>query len=96
MKFARKCSVTGKGINEGYIIDGEWFATQREADIYAREIGYEDYAELCLFYNFDEYGEELENNENECFWTSFEDVDGEIEAQGEYYTAEGKLITINS
>ena len=44
IKFARKCDVTGRGMNEGYVFgDGEQYACDKESALkIAQEYGYED------------------------------------------------------
>ena len=93
IRYARICSVKGIGINEGWLIADNWFSTQELADIEAKNQGFKDFDELYLNCSYDNEDEEVPNNY--CYWTSFEDdLDGEIESQGEYYTKDGKRIFI--
>lgn len=65
-KYARKCSKTGKGMNEGFcFFDGEtYLKDEYDAILYAKELGYDS---LDDAYNNDIY-----------YWTDWEIEDGEI------------------
>ena len=85
MKYARKCSITGEGMNEGYLV-GDCTPVKYEKDLIA----------LIRSWNVDENNElsdefiltESYNNE-EYFWTMWED-----ESEHQYEEINGKLIEI--
>jgi len=85
MKYARQCSVTGEGMNEGYLV-GDCTPVKYEKDLIA----------LIRSWNVDENNElsdefiltESYNNE-EYFWTVWED-----ESEHQYEEINGKLIEI--
>lgn len=85
MKYARQCSITGEGMNEGYLV-GDCTCVKYEADL----------IKLIRSWNVDEYNElsdefiltESYNNE-EYFWTLWED-----ESEYQYEEINGKLIEI--
>lgn len=83
-KFARKCDVTGRGMNEGYVLwDGEMYAID-EASLLKllRENGDEEYNnakdEFILsdaYYNDAYYYTEWEDEDE---WEYYEDENGNI------------------
>lgn len=90
MKYARKCSVTNKGINEGWHINGEWYSTQELANIAAREMGYKDFSNMYDCNNNDELDEDEDEIicTEDVYWTSFEE-DLESEIEDSYFTEDG-------
>lgn len=42
LKYARKCSVTGKGMNEGWVVEDHdmYFKKQKDAKAYVKSCGY--------------------------------------------------------
>lgn len=62
-KFARKCSVTGEGMGDGYVFrDGdEYFSTEHLALIKVKALGYSSIKEAYL--------------NGEIYWTEWEDDD---------------------
>jgi len=86
MKYARQCSITGEGMNEGYLVNEDTYV-KYEADL----------IKLIRSWNVDEYNvlsddfilNEAYNNE-EYFWTAWED-----ESEQQYEEVNGKLIEIN-
>ena len=75
-KFARRCDITGRGMNEGYVFgDGERYASDKEsALIIAKEYGYdsldEAYDDEVYYYTeWDELDDDFfydsEGNEHE-------------------------------
>jgi hypothetical protein len=62
-KFARKCSKSGVGMNEGWVIgDGENYAATEEVALeYAKEMGYSSIKKAY--------------NDDAMYWTSWEDED---------------------
>jgi len=81
-RFAKKCSVTGEGMNQGYVFHGgeEYFSTEKIADKRLKEIGYESIQEA-----FD------------CdvvYWTDWdiEDINGE---DYQYIVKNGELVKID-
>jgi len=77
-RFARKCSITGKGMNKGFVVGDEYAINEESADILAKQSGYNDYSSML-----NEVSEEDENQDI-CYWTQWEDVDDD-----DYYDADG-------
>lgn len=78
-KFARKCSVTGKGMNDGYVFnDGEMYF-YNESDLIVFLRGREDNNDL----SDDFLLKEAYDNE-EYYYTEWDEVD-----EDEWYDAEG-------
>ena len=91
-KYARKCDITGKGMNEGYCYgDGEIYFSEKE----------------YLIKHLREINTDLENNltdenilteaykKEEYYYTTWEEIEeGEnyFDADGNEYTAEGKKV----
>tara|TARA_R100000781_G_scaffold99051_1_gene62668 strand:+ start:81 stop:359 length:279 start_codon:yes stop_codon:yes gene_type:complete len=83
--WARQCSITGEGMNEGYLVNDDT-CVKYESDLIA----------LIRSWNVDEHNElsddfiltESYNNE-EYFWTAWED-----ENEYQYQEINGKLIEI--
>jgi len=68
MKYARKCSFSGKGMNKGWYIFGEYYSEQSMADEVAAFNGYDDFEQM--------FEAEWEDNDNEeCYYTEWEDED---------------------
>ncbi len=67
-KFARKCSVTNKGMNEGYCFgDGEFYCISEEHALeYAKKIGYKNLNEA--FYEDEYYFTEWEELDDDCWY----------------------------
>lgn len=67
-KYARKCSKTGKGINEGFCFnDGEkYFKEEYDAILYAKELGYNSLDEAYEDEGY--YWTDLEIEEGEVFY----------------------------
>ena len=86
-RFARKCSISGVGMNQGWIWFSDLFYTSSE-DITLNELIERDW------YPDNEIGEylELAYNDNEIHFTEWEDDD--IIEQGFYYTSDGKKINL--
>jgi len=66
-KFARKCSIIGKGMNEGWYITGEYYSTKQLADERAKSDGYKDFEDL-----YQDYGGDGELNDD-AYYTEWED-----------------------
>jgi len=89
-KYCRKCSVTGRGMNEGFYVEhgnaDYYFCTQALADAFAMGAGFESFAKMT------EVDEELEPwkqiSEPEGYWTDWED-------DYQYIVKGGQLIEIN-
>lgn len=79
-KFARVCSLSGRGMNEGYCFnDGEAYAMDEEqAKLYIENLNL----------NWDEEVEKINTPEEWFFYTSWE----EIEEEEEFYDEEGNLF----
>jgi hypothetical protein len=71
--FARKCDVTGKGMNEGWVVgDGEmYFANEEDAIKWCTDNGYasmdEAYEDDAIYYT------EWELDEDDCYVSEHED-----------------------
>jgi hypothetical protein len=90
-RFARRCDITGKGINEGYVLrDGDMYIASKEDLLEhlrglhwedadgneVNELGLDDDSFIEYFYN-EEY----------CYWTEWEELDEDY-----YYTEDGEEI----
>jgi len=74
-KFARKCDVTGEGMNEGWVIAGGCSYIKYEADAlaHAKEEGYDSIEAL-----YDSCQDEDEEGDSDTFyWTEWEELDEE-------------------
>jgi hypothetical protein len=75
-KFARVCSATGRGMNEGFCFgDGEaYFIEKSDALLYAIELGYESLEEA---YDDEAY-----------YYTEWEEIDDDVwyDAEGNEYS----------
>ena len=85
MKYARKCSITGEGMNEGYIV-GDCTTVKYEKDLIAliRSWGDKEFNTAS-----DEYILAESYKLEEYFWTMWED-----ESEHQYEEINGKLIEI--
>jgi len=87
MKYARRCDITGEGMNEGYIVDEGMMHVKYEKDLIAliRSWGVDENNELS-----DDFilSESYENGE--YYWTSWE-----CPTDLQYEEVNGKLIEIN-
>jgi hypothetical protein len=85
MKYARKCSITGEGMNEGYIV-GDCTTVKHEKDLIAliRSWGDKEFNTAS-----DEYILAESYKLEEYFWTMWED-----ESEHQYEEINGKLIEI--
>ena len=85
MKYARRCSITGEGMNEGYIV-GDCTTVKYEKDLIAliRSWNVDENKELS-----DEYILAESYKLEEYFWTMWED-----ESEYQYEEINGILIEI--
>jgi cell wall assembly regulator SMI1 len=85
-RFARKCSVTGKGINEGYCVnDGEFYFSQESQLVkFLRDRDSEDMSHLS-----DDFILKEAYDLEEYYWTEWEDGD-----DYQYQLVDGKLEEI--
>jgi|TARA_R110002051_G_scaffold4657_2_gene25812 hypothetical protein len=85
MKYARKCSISGEGMNEGYIV-GDCTTIKYEKDLIAliRSWGDKEFNTAS-----DEYILAESYKLEEYFWTVWED-----ESEHQYEEINGKLIEI--
>ena len=85
MKYARKCSITGEGMNQGYIV-GDCTPVKYEKDLIAliRSWNVDENNELS-----DEYILAESYKEEEYYYTEWED-----ESEHQYEEINGKLIEI--
>jgi len=72
MKYARKCSATGEGMNEGYVFrDGDkYFKYEKDLVAHLRSLNVDERNELT-----DEYLIDESYNLGEHYWTEWEDED---------------------
>lgn len=90
-KFARRCDITGRGMNEGYVVgDGELFFGNEEDLLYhLRELDWEDCNGLkSKDLEVDQLLEYF-YNENYYYYTEYDEVDDD-----EWYDAEGNEYTL--
>ncbi len=80
-RFARKCTITGRGMNQGWMFgDGDEYAATEEAALtIALRRGNKDLEEAC--------------DDDDGFWTEW-DIDEEIRSWEGYYTASGEWIDV--
>jgi hypothetical protein len=85
MKYARQCSITGEGMNEGYIV-GDCTTIKYEKDLIVliRSWNADEHNEIS-----DEYLLAESYKLGEYFWTTWED-----ESEYQYEEINGKLIEI--
>jgi hypothetical protein len=99
-KYARKCDVTGKGMNEGWCWgEGVYYTSTKEATIKELRSDIKDGA-----YDFDELGSDamLQMSDDDLlqyaydndvfYYTDWHDED--LDEQGYYYTEDGEEIEI--
>jgi hypothetical protein len=87
MKYARRCDITGEGMNEGYIVDEGMMHVKYEKDLIAllRSWGVDEENELS-----DEYILAESYKLEEYYWTEWE-----CPTDLQYEEVNGKLIEIN-
>ena len=87
MKYGRQCSITGEGMNEGYLVNDDT-CVKYEADLIKliRSWGADEYNELS-----DEFILNEAYDNEEYFWTAWED-----ESDYQYEEVNGKLIEIEN
>ncbi len=96
IKYARKCDITGEGMNEGYCIQDGLMYIKYEKDMikHLRDVekeGNPEYDELVAEGRLtDEY---LLNDYYESDYYYFTDWFDTIDEEDEWYTEEGSLIT---
>ena len=85
-KFARKCSATGVGMNDGYVVyDGdEYFANKSDLVKWLRDRNVDEYNELS-----DEFLLKEAFELDEFYWTEWDDED-----DYEYVMIDGVLTEI--
>ena len=87
MKYARRCDITGEGMNEGYIVGDGFMHIKYEKDLIAliRSWGVDENNELS-----DDFilNESYENEE--YYWTEWE-----CEDDIQYEEVDGELIELN-
>ena len=93
-KFARRCDITGRGVNEGYVFgDGELFFAEREDLIrHLNKLDWEDAnGNRSKDIDEDNVDELLEffYNEDMYYYTEYDEVD-----EDEYFDAEGNEYTL--
>ena len=78
--FARKCTVTGKGFSNGFIVGDDYAIDQKSADILAIQCGYASYLEAH------------QEDESFAYWTEWGDEYIEEFCGG--YTADGTQMFV--
>jgi len=88
MKYARRCDITGEGMNEGYIVDEGMMHVKYEKDLIAliRSWGVDENSELS-----DDFilSESYENEE--YYWTEWD-----CPEDYQYEEVDGKLIELEN
>jgi hypothetical protein len=75
-KFARICTATGEGMNEGWFINDNYFKYKKDADAYSQTIPNEENPENGNYKNFDELYNSLKEEDNDfCYWTIWDNED---------------------
>jgi hypothetical protein len=87
-KYARQCSITGEGMNEGYVYyDGEmYFKYEKDFILFLR---YQNEPLQDVLHLSDEFILKESYDNGEYYWTEWED-----ENEYEYYEENGNLITL--
>lgn len=90
-KFARKCSVTGEGMDEGWMIGGLYFKYKKHADAHARTIPNEEKPEKGNYKSFKElYNSIGEDGDSDfCYWTEWE-----MPTEAQYIVKNGKIVEL--
>lgn len=84
-KFARKCDITGEGMNEGYLFgDEKYIKYKKDAEAYAKSLGYETLEDA-----FEGDDGENESEQETYYFTAWED-----EEDFQYIFTGGKLVEI--
>lgn len=80
--YVRKCSVSGRGMNKGYVVNegNKYISSEKDALKWCRDNGYPSLDEA--------YKKEV------IYYTEWEDLEEEINKQGYYYTADGVEIQV--
>lgn len=91
-KFARKCSVTGEGMNEGWLIDGEYFSTIELAHKKAQSLRTLPLTDVSFYDDFYHlYKDCSKNGETDfCYYTEWYD-----ESDYQYIVKNGELVEID-
>ena len=91
MKYARKCSITGEGMNEGFVYcDGDMYFAHKQdlivklRDAYSKEISKDFVSELS-----DDDLLDLSYEDNTHYYTEWEDED-----DYQYEMIDGELVEI--
>jgi hypothetical protein len=86
MKYARKCSITGEGMNEGWCWgDGVYYSKYEKDTIGELRMDYPEHSKLTD----EELIEWAVEEEGVLYWTTWED-----ESEHQYEEINGKLIEI--
>ncbi len=74
-KFARKCSATGEGMNEGWFINGKYYKYIEDANKHAKTIPNEENYKSGNYKDFNElYNSFDEDEPNDfCYFTDWSD-----------------------
>lgn len=89
-KFARKCDITGEGMDEGWFINGMYFKYIKDANAHAKTIPNEEHPERGNYKSFNELHESLDEEETDfCYWTQWE-----MPRDAQYIVKKGKLVEI--
>lgn len=73
--WARKCDVTGEGMNEGWIIGDYYYKYQKDADAHARTIPNEEKPKKGNYKNFKELYDSMDEDDDFCYWTEWDEDD---------------------
>lgn len=62
-KYARQCTITGEGMNEGWIFDSSYFKYEKDALEHAIQLGYDNLEQAC------------DEEDGAGYWTQWEEED---------------------
>ena len=95
MKYARKCDITGKGMNKGWVVGPTemYIADEEKLIEHLRAVDWE-YCEGVKSTDIADSDDLIEYFYNESYLYYTEWDESEIEEQGYYYTEEGEEIVL--
>ncbi len=90
-KFARKCDVTGEGMNKGFIIGSSCFKYKQDADNVAKQFPNEEHPKKGNYKSFKELYDSIDEDGDTdfCYWTEWE-----MPEDAQYIVKNGKLVEL--